>query len=70
MKKPIVLSLIVLCLATILSGCYYHAHDDWWGHGYRDGREYRGGREYRDGRGYYEGRRGYDGQRYDYRGYR
>lgn len=70
MKKPILLSLLVLCLSTILYGCFYYAHDDWWGHGHRGGREYRGDREHRDGRGYHEGRGGYEGRRDEYRGYR
>ena len=63
MRKTLLVFLAILSVAPMLSGCFYHYHDDWDDRGYRgDGRHY-GDRDY-DGRPGYDGRR--DGSR-DYR---
>jgi hypothetical protein len=49
--------LIILFVAPMLSGCYYHHRDDWNGRGHGHGERYRGDR-------------GPDGYREGYRDYR
>lgn len=70
MRKPILLSMVILILATILSGCFYYAYDDWGGRDFRGGREHLYERGYQEGYRGYRGHRGYDGHRGEYRGYR
>jgi hypothetical protein len=57
MRKTLLVFLTILFVAPLLSGCFYHYHDDLDDRGYR-----------RD-RGYYDDR-GYDGRRDGYRDYR
>jgi hypothetical protein len=60
MRKTLLVFLAILSVASTLSGCFYHYHDDWDDRGYRRDGRYYGDRDY-------DGHPGYDGHRDGYR---